>query len=160
MGLFQAPAGLAAPVGLTDQERAERIGAILHRPHLRRAMAQGQGNVPPQFKEKTHMKATVLCVILVLAALSSGGCATAFYGNPVVPNGPAGCRAVCAQWDMELAGMVQMGEYSNGCICQVKGKTVTSSAAGAAIPAITGVVLQMRRAAEQNATVNRSTGAH
>ncbi len=60
----------------------------------------------------------------------------------------------------ELAGMVQMGEYSNGCICQVKGKTVTSSAAAAAIPAITGVVMQLRRAADQNATVNGSTGAH
>ena len=46
------------------------------------------------------------------------GCATQFTGAPKVQNGPAGCQATCDQWGMELAGMVKMGEYSDGCICQ------------------------------------------
>ena len=102
-----------------------------------------------------HRTAALAC------AIALGGCApTKFYGDAKVDKGPAGCKAACDAWGMELAGMVKMGEYSDGCICQVKGKTVTSSAAAAAIPAITGVVMQMRRAADQNATVNGSTGAH
>lgn len=44
---------------------------------------------------------------------------------------------------MDLAGMVQMGEYSNGCICQVRGKTLTAPQAAAGIAeAVAGVEMQ------------------
>jgi len=46
MGLFQGVAGAGPPAALSDEERAERIAAILDRARLRRAMAQGQGSDP------------------------------------------------------------------------------------------------------------------
>jgi hypothetical protein len=60
-------------------------------------------------------------VAMVLFAVGYAGCApTRFYGSPRLENGPAGCRASCDAWGMELGGMVKMGEYSEGCICLVK----------------------------------------
>src|SRR5512144_290383 len=68
----------------------------------------------------------------VVVALALGGCATQFFGMPTVEGGRAACEKICAGWSMELAGMVQMGDYSNGCVCQVPGKMVPSAAAAAA----------------------------
>jgi hypothetical protein len=87
-------------------------------------------------------------IALAIALALTCGCvtpATEFRGSPLVPDGPKGCKAVCEGWGMELAGMVQMGQYSNGCICQVKGQP--SAAVGAAGPAVTGV--QQRKAEEE-----------
>lgn len=80
-------------------------------------------------------------------AFSLTGCATTFHGNPKVPNGVAGCKAQCESWSMELVGMVAMGEYSDGCICQVPTaaqKTSASAVGGAA--AVAGVWIQMQEA--------------
>ncbi|NNF35769.1 MAG: hypothetical protein HKN68_16795 [Saprospiraceae bacterium] len=54
--------------------------------------------------------------LIMLFVLSS--CRTQFYGSPYIEEGRFGCEKICASWDMELVGMVAMGEYSNGCICQ------------------------------------------
>lgn len=72
-------------------------------------------------KTKTLLAAT--------AALLSTGCVTRFYGQPTVPNGPRGCWEQCQAWGMDLAGMVKMGEYSDGCICQVRPPPGTSQQA-------------------------------
>jgi len=50
---------------------------------------------------------------------------------------------------MELAGMVKMGEYSDGCICQVMPSTAAapSGRVGASIPAAAAVYVQMQVAA-------------
>src|SRR5262245_40735728 len=87
------------------------------------------------------------CVILLAIVMSVPACATEFQGNAKVPNGPAGCRAICQELGMNLAGMVVMGEYSDGCICQVH-ETPASirEAAPAALSAVVGVVEQQRRA--------------
>ncbi len=83
----------------------------------------------------------------VLSVLVLAGCATQFTGDPKVPNGPHGCMSICQSWGMQLVGMIQMGEYSDGCICQVPaaapGTAVGSIAAAG--PAVTGVVMQARR---------------
>ncbi|HET7825188.1 MAG TPA: hypothetical protein VFK90_07630 [Anaeromyxobacter sp.] len=71
-------------------------------------------------------------VLAVLAAACLGGCFAQFTGAAKVKNGPAGCRSACEGWGMELVGMVKMGEYSDGCICQVRGAAPGSAAAGAA----------------------------
>ena len=81
------------------------------------------------------------------------GCATSFTGEAHVPGGPAGCRDVCASYGMELAGMVAMGEYSDGCICRVRSQVSasgsdTAAVAGAA-PAAVGVVMAMRARQQQ-----------
>ena len=97
------------------------------------------------------------------AALALAGCEglmyTHFEGAPKVKDGPAGCKAACAAWGMDLAGMVKMGEYSDGCICQVRPAPgapaatpaqPSSDAAGVRSPgpqAIAGVWLQMQAAA-------------
>lgn len=83
-------------------------------------------------------------VALSLALLSSG-CATSFTGDARVPGGASGCAKVCLGLGMELAGMVVMGEYSNGCVCQVPGRPPLSPAAAAAagLPASAGVMVQM-----------------
>jgi hypothetical protein len=87
-------------------------------------------------------------LVFALAACSTS---TTFSGAPKVPHGPKGCAAICQSWDMELVGMIAMGEYSDGCICQVRGArqqaiTVATSAAG---PALAGVAMQMQHQREQ-----------
>lgn len=84
--------------------------------------------------------------LLLILSLAVGGCATTFYGSPLIEGGRARCEQVCAAWEMELAGMVQMGEYSNGCICQVPGKVISSQAAAATGEAIAGVWTRMQAA--------------
>lgn len=104
-------------------------------------------------------------MLAALAAVTLGGCATQFFGSARVDRGPLGCREQCRAWDMELAGMVKMGEYSDGCICQVRPpasppassaqqpssqapRTAPQSFAAAAGGAVAGVWMQMQ-AAEQ-----------
>src|SRR5580704_11547360 len=59
-------------------------------------------------------------VVIILGSLV--GCATAFTGSAHVENGRAGCEKKCSEGGMELAGMVYMGEYSDACVCEMKGK--------------------------------------
>jgi hypothetical protein len=61
-----------------------------------------------------------------------------------VPGGAAGCKAVCEKWGMELSGMVQVGQYSDACVCGVKKEAAGSLGAGAAIAAIAAVEQQER----------------
>ena len=63
------------------------------------------------------------------AALLLAGCATSFSGSTKV-DGPDECRKICGKWGMELAGMVAMGDYTDGCICKVKGETLSLRDAG------------------------------
>lgn len=96
-----------------------------------------------------------------LAAFALGGCApTHFYGSAKVEKGPRGCSDQCQAWGMELVGMVKMGEYSDGCICQVRppppaGLGAPTPGAGAPLkldgPAVAGVWMQMQAAAAQAA---------
>lgn len=90
----------------------------------------------------------------ILALVVLAACQTSFTGDAKVPNGPTGCAAVCNAWNMDLVGMIQVGEYSDGCICQVRNAprtaTLSPAVAGAA-PAITGVMMQMRRAQQRAA---------
>ena len=78
--------------------------------------------------------------------LSLTGCATAFYGSAKVPNGPAGCQQQCGACGMDMGGMVAMGEYSDGCICQVRGQgsKPSANAISGAAPAIAGVWTEMQ----------------
>jgi hypothetical protein len=69
--------------------------------------------------------------VLIVALLATAGCTTTFGGAAKVPNGAVGCKAICTSYGMELTGMVALGEYSDGCICQVPGKATASGAAGA-----------------------------
>ncbi|HEX3775699.1 MAG TPA: hypothetical protein VHV51_14605 [Polyangiaceae bacterium] len=66
------------------------------------------------------MKQAIL-IGLLGAFLVSGltGCETSFQGDAKVADGPRGCDAKCRSWGLEFAGMVAMGEYSDGCICRV-----------------------------------------
>jgi len=66
-------------------------------------------------------------LLLVVASLLLASCATTFTGSSTVKDGPKGCKAKCEQWGMELVGMVAMGEYSDGCVCQVPAAQKASS---------------------------------
>lgn len=106
--------------------------------------------------------------LVLLSTLA--GCTTRFWGSAMVPNGPAGCQAACDGWGMELAGMVKMGEYSEGCICQVKpkapaagqpsasGAPLAGSPSAAVIPAAAGVAMQME--AEQRQASQSTASKH
>jgi hypothetical protein len=90
---------------------------------------------------------------LAIAAVASG-CATSFTGDPHIENGRSGCEAKCKGQGMALAGMVFMGEYTSGCVCTVPGQAASREQLMAAAEAgagagSTGVVMQMRRQAEQ-----------
>ncbi|GAC1535147.1 MAG: hypothetical protein NVS2B9_00200 [Myxococcales bacterium] len=93
------------------------------------------------------MARTVLALALAALAGCSGVTPTQFKGDAKVLNGPDGCKAVCKGWGMELAGMVQMGEYSDGCICQVKSGGTAAPSGSAVSPSAAGVYLQMMAAA-------------
>lgn len=84
---------------------------------------------------------------ILLVSLLVTACATQFEGSPRVPNGPRGCMAICKSWNMDLVGMLAMGEYSDGCICQVRGGPPGAAIRGASAagPGLVGVVMQMRR---------------
>ena len=69
--------------------------------------------------------ATMRNLLLVALTLIACACTTTFYGDPKVREGPSGCEAICTAWNMELVGMVALGEYSDGCICQKKGSEVS-----------------------------------
>ncbi len=85
------------------------------------------------------------CCVLFLAT----GCATVFSGSATTPSGPAGCQAKCSNWNMDMAGMVSMGEYSDGCICTVRGAARATSEGAAAAGALAAVAsMQQQRAAE------------
>ena len=78
----------------------------------------------------------------IASAFAVLSCATTFSGASKVPNGAAGCRAVCSSYGMELTGMVALGDYSDGCLCEVPGKRASAGAAAAAAEAM--VVMQER----------------
>ena len=84
--------------------------------------------------------------LALFATLSiSGACATSFTGSARVEGGAAGCRQKCSADGLYFAGMVHLGEYSDGCVCSVApdGDAVRKAIAGAG-PAAVGVVTQMR----------------
>ena len=103
---------------------------------------------------RTIMRGGLLVAFAILGVGASTGCATAFTGDAHVPGGPAGCRDRCGSYGMDLAGMVSMGEYSDGCICKVRAQAAsgdegsTLAVAGAA-PAAVGVVMAMRQQQQQ-----------
>lgn len=79
---------------------------------------------------------------LVASAFALLSCATTFNGSSKVPNGAAGCKAICSSYGMELTGMVALGEYSDGCICEIPGKRASPSGAVAAVAE--SVIMQER----------------
>jgi hypothetical protein len=99
-------------------------------------------------------------VVLLAMALSIGGCATSFTGDPHIENGRSGCEAKCKGQGMALAGMVFMGEYTSGCVCTVPGQSasvggrVFAAAQAGATAGSAGVVMQMRRAQQQQSQQN------
>jgi hypothetical protein len=83
-------------------------------------------------------------IFLAACVASLCSCATSFTGSSRVEGGVKGCRDTCKQWGMELTGMVKMGEYSDGCICETKQRVErTSAGAASSLPAVVGVHLQM-----------------
>ena len=93
-------------------------------------------------------------VVLLTMVLFGSSCATYFVRSAMVKDGAAGCKVQCQVLGMELVGMVVMGEYSDGCICQVPGKKVDvpQAAAAGVEAAIVGVSLQQQRAAQKQTT--------
>lgn len=66
-------------------------------------------------------------VVALLSLIFVFSCAqkkTKFLGEARMS--PAKCEAKCVGWDMELQGMVAMGEYSDACVCKKK-KTVVEA---------------------------------
>ena len=113
------------------------------------------------------MQRFCLRVVLVLgflaigvAALTALGCATTFMGSAHVESGPSGCRAKCAAWDMEMAGMVAVGEYSDGCICEVPGRRSDTGAPIATGAAAVGTIQQMRRQQASQQAANHQVYVH
>ena len=99
--------------------------------------------------------------LLVLAACEPP---TSFNGSPKVADGPRGCWNKCSAWGLEFAGMVAMGEYSDGCICRVPARvgqtsdpqSVDPNNALGSLSASVGVVMAMRarEEAQRNAATN------
>ncbi len=88
--------------------------------------------------------------------LALGGCATNFQGSAYVEGGRAECEKKCAAEGLVMSSIVYMGEYSSACVCEVPGRQAAPPAAPSPAPAAAattgaiGVIMQMRRAQEQN----------
>jgi hypothetical protein len=71
-------------------------------------------------KKRKNMKKISL---LFLLSILINGCAevkplTIFTGSPYIEGKRAQCEEVCRNWNMRLSGMVTLGEYTEGCICE------------------------------------------
>jgi hypothetical protein len=88
------------------------------------------------------MRHAVFVPVFVLLACTTTE--TSFRGSAKVPNGAAGCQAKCSSYGMELAGMVALGNYSDGCICEVAGRRSTSPAAGGSGAAVAAAMEEIR----------------
>ncbi|HYS09922.1 MAG TPA: hypothetical protein VEP66_14335 [Myxococcales bacterium] len=73
-----------------------------------------------------------IALVASLFGLCSCVFPTNFTGAAKVPKGAEGCRGICSSYGMELTGMVALGEYSDGCICEVPGKGKAAAAGAAA----------------------------
>ena len=93
---------------------------------------------------------TLLCSSLLL----SGACA----GSWKISGGPPECLRTCQEWDMDLQGMVAVGSQggatargATACVCQARGKAVSSAAIGAAASAaLAGPIEDHRKEEEDN----------
>jgi hypothetical protein len=97
--------------------------------------------------------------ILAALLLTNAACATSFTGNAHVKGGRDQCVAQCKSVELELGGMVFLGEYSSGCVCVVPNQTpaqkqATIGGAQAAATGAVGVVMQMRAAEQQRGVVH------
>src|SRR5213595_280813 len=95
-----------------------------------------------------------MMVVLMLALV---GCRTEFYGSPHID--PGTCQQKCASSNLQMTGMVYMGEYSSACVCEVPRQGPApgmSPTASAAVSGATAAVMnQMRRDEEERQQHNR-----
>ena len=93
------------------------------------------------------MKSLLRFFPLVLLSILLAGCtATQFHGSPHINGGASGCESKCADQGLEMAGMVFLGEYTDGCICAKPGYHVEAlDSAAPAVGGAVGVILQQRR---------------
>lgn len=96
-------------------------------------------------------------VLIAAVVALTCSCATAFMGSAKVETGRNGCEAKCAAVGMKLSGMVFMGEYTDGCICELErpAGSVGGGASGGAGAAAAGVMMQMQRQQAQAAQTYR-----
>jgi hypothetical protein len=69
---------------------------------------------------RAALQLALLAAAVCVCAASTGPQPTQFKGNAKIVKGAPQCRRRCAALGMDLAGMVTMGEYSEGCICKVR----------------------------------------
>lgn len=73
--------------------------------------------------------------LLAIALCFVTGCAgTMFRVEPQIDRGS--CEVKCQSWGMRLAGMVAMGHYNSGCLCENSGGKSTLGA----LPRFVGAV--------------------
>lgn len=71
-------------------------------------------------------------ITVLIAALSLTACAS----NWKIHGGPKECKSMCEEWDMELTGMVGVGDQSSSgdgataCVCEIKKAFGKSSRVG------------------------------
>jgi hypothetical protein len=96
-------------------------------------------------------------VVTAAAVAALAGCVTptSFTGEAKVKNGVKGCQAACEGWGMDLAGMVKMGEYSDGCVCKVKERLAPSAAVSPAQERAVAELLSAAAASAQQASVQQ-----
>jgi hypothetical protein len=93
-------------------------------------------------------------------SIKLAGCVLGFValgcGSPwKISGGPKECVSMCRGWDMELAGMVGVGDQgpseggATACVCQVRGKTEAADTGSAGIAAGSSAVIAAIQEAER-----------
>lgn len=97
------------------------------------------------------------CAWLLLAASSSVGCASPWK----IHGGPRECVQMCKNWDMDLSGMVGVGNQdasgpgATACVCQLRGAPASSRTEKVGGPGTTAstaaVIVALQEAERQRA---------
>lgn len=67
-----------------------------------------------------------LIALVGLWLLLVAGCATSFRGSPYIAGGAVGCERRCAESGLDFTALVVIGEYSEACVCQPRGKRASA----------------------------------
>lgn len=103
--------------------------------------------------ERFHYRWRMTRIIRIAALLAPfvlGGCASQWK----VHGGPTECMAMCQEWNMELAGMVGVGDQSrtgggaSACVCTVRGAQASTGSSGTTA-SLAGAVVALQQSQQQ-----------
>ena len=108
------------------------------------------GDATPELFRYRPRMTRIIRIGALLTLFALGGCASQWK----VHGGPAECMAMCQEWDMELAGMVGVGNQgrsgggASACVCTVRGARASTGSSGTTA-SLAGAVVAIQQSQQQ-----------